>query len=55
MGGDVGGEFIVTAAGVLDERMASGQDPPGPVTLEYAHWPQPRFQPSVIVSTALMH
>jgi hypothetical protein len=47
-GGDVGGEFVVAAAEVLHECMASGQDPRGPVAFEAAHRPQPRFQPPVI-------
>jgi hypothetical protein len=47
-GGDVGGEFVVAAAEVLYERVTGSQDPRGPVTLESAHRPQPRFQPAVI-------
>ena len=43
-GGDVGGEFVVAAAQILDERVTGGQDPRGPVALEAAHRPQPRFQ-----------
>jgi hypothetical protein len=47
-GGDVGGEFIVAAAEVLDERVTGGHDPRGPVAFEAAHRPQPGFQPPVI-------
>jgi hypothetical protein len=47
-GGDVGGEFIVAAAEILHERVTGGQDPRGPVALQAAHRPQPRFQPAVI-------
>ena len=45
---DVGGEFIVAAAEILHERVTGGQDPCGPVALQAAHRPQPRFQPAVI-------
>jgi hypothetical protein len=47
-GGDVGGEFVVAAAEVLHERVAGSQDPCGPVPLQAAHRPQPRFQPAMI-------
>jgi hypothetical protein len=32
-GRDVGGEFIVAAADVLQERLTGGQDPRGPAAL----------------------
>jgi hypothetical protein len=38
-GGDIGREFIVAAAEILHERMASGQDPREPVPFEAAHQP----------------
>jgi hypothetical protein len=47
-GGDVDGEFVVAAAEILDERVPGSQDPRGPVALQSAHRPQPRFQPPVI-------
>ena len=47
-GGGVGGEFIVAAAEVLDERVPGGDDPYGPVTFQAAHRPQPGLQPAVI-------
>jgi hypothetical protein len=47
-GGNVGGEFIVAAAEVLDERVPGRNDPRGPLTFQSAHRPQPRFQ-SVMV------
>jgi hypothetical protein len=47
-GGDVGGEFVVAAAEVLDERVTGSQDPRGPVALQAAHRPERRFQPPVI-------
>ena len=47
-GRDVGREFIVAAAQVLDERVPGADDPRGPAALQSAHRPQPRFQPSVI-------
>jgi hypothetical protein len=47
-GRDVGGEFIVAAAQILNERVPSGEDPRGPVALQAAHRPEPCFQPSVI-------
>jgi hypothetical protein len=34
---DVGGEFEVAAAQILDERVPGGQDPRGSVALESAH------------------
>ena len=46
--GDVSGEFIVTTADVLHEGVPGRDDPRGPVTLQSAHRPQPRFQPPVI-------
>lgn len=47
-GGDVSGEFIVTTADVLDERVPGRDDPRGPVTLQSAHRPQPRFQAAMV-------
>jgi hypothetical protein len=47
-GGDVGGEFVVAAAEVLDEGMPGGQGPLGTVALQAAHRPEAGFQPSVI-------
>ena len=47
-GGDIGGEFIVAAAKILDERVPGGQDPRGSAAFQAAHRPQPRFQPPVI-------
>jgi len=47
LGGDIGGEFIVTAAEVLDERVPGGQDPRGLVAFQAAHRPQPRLQPAM--------
>ena len=47
-GGDVGGEFIVTTAEVLDERVPGGDDPCGAVAFQAAHRPQPSLQPAVI-------
>ena len=47
-GGDVSGEFIVTTADVLDERVPGRDDPRRPVALQSAHRPQPRFQTPVI-------
>jgi hypothetical protein len=47
-GRDVGRKFIVAAAEILDEGVPGGHDPRGPVALQPAHRPQPRFQPAVI-------
>jgi hypothetical protein len=47
-GGYVSGEFIVTTADVLHEGVPGRDDPCGPVALQAAHRPQPRFQPAVI-------
>jgi hypothetical protein len=47
-GGEIGGEFIMTAAEVLHEGVPGGQDPRGPVAFQAAHRPQPGLQPSVI-------
>jgi hypothetical protein len=47
-GGDVSGEFIGTAADVLHERVPGRDDPYGPVTLQSAHRPQPRFQVAMV-------
>jgi hypothetical protein len=47
-GGDVGGEFIVAAAEVLDERVPSGDDPRGAVAFQSAHRSQPRFQAAMV-------
>jgi hypothetical protein len=47
-GWDVGGEFVVAAAEVLDQGMPGGQGPRRPVALQAAHRPEPRFQPPVI-------
>jgi hypothetical protein len=47
-GGDVGGEFVVTASEVLDEDVPGGQDPRGPVAFESAHRPQPGLQPAMV-------
>jgi hypothetical protein len=47
-GGDIGGDFVVATAQVLDQRIASGQNAGGPVVFESAHRPEPGFQPSVI-------
>ena len=47
-GGDVGGEFVVAAAEVLDEGMPGGQGPRGAVALQAAHRPEPGLQPAVI-------
>jgi hypothetical protein len=49
--GDVGGDVVVAAAQVLDERVAGGEDPRSPVTLQSAHRPEPGFEPSVVGST----
>jgi hypothetical protein len=46
--GDVGGEFIVAAAQILDESVPGGDDPRGPVAFESAHRPEPGLQPPVI-------
>jgi hypothetical protein len=45
---DVGGEFVVAAAQILDERMPGGDDPREVVAFESAHWPQPGLQPPMI-------
>ena len=42
------GEFVVTTADVLHERVPGRDDPRGPVTLQSAHRPQPRFQAAVV-------
>jgi len=47
-GGDIDGEFIMTAAEILDERVPGRDDPRGPVALQAAHRPEPGFQPPVI-------
>ncbi len=47
-GGDVGGEFVVAPAEVLDEGVPGGHGLSGPVAFESAHRPEPGFQPSVI-------
>ena len=47
-GGDVGGEFVVAAAEVLDERVPGGSDPRGPEAFQPAHRPQPGLQPAMI-------
>jgi hypothetical protein len=47
-GGDIDGEFIMTAAKILDEGVTGGQNPRGPVALQAAHRPQPGLQPPVI-------
>jgi hypothetical protein len=48
-GGDVGGEFVVATAEVLDEGMPGGQGPRGQVAFQAAHRPEPvRFQNSAI-------
>ena len=45
---DVGGEFVVAAAEVLDQRVAGG-DPRGrPDPFQPAHGPQPSLQSSMI-------
>ena len=36
-GGDVGGEFVVAAAQILDERVPGGDDPGGSVAFQPAH------------------
>jgi hypothetical protein len=46
--GDIRGEFIVTAAEVLDDGVPDGQDPRGSVAFEAAHRSQPRLQPAMI-------
>jgi hypothetical protein len=46
--GDVGGEFIVAAAQILDERVPGGDDPCGPAAFQAARRPQPGLQPSMI-------
>ena len=46
-GGDVDGEFVVTAAQVLDKRVPGSQGPGGPVAFQSAHRPQ-SFQSAVI-------
>jgi hypothetical protein len=47
-GGDVGGEFVMAAAEVLDEGVPGGDDPRGPAAFQAAHRPEPGFQPPVI-------
>ncbi len=47
-GGDIGGDFVVSAAQILDERMPGGDDPRGPVAFQAAHRPQPGLQPPMI-------
>ena len=47
-GGDVSGEFIVTTADVPHERVPGGGDRCGPVTLQSAYGPQPRFQAAMV-------
>ena len=46
--GDIGGEFVVAAAEILDEGVTGGEDPRGPVAFQSAHRPEPGFQPPVI-------
>jgi hypothetical protein len=47
-GGNIGSEFIMTAAEILDEGVLGGQNPRGPVALQAAHRPEPGFQPPMI-------
>jgi hypothetical protein len=47
-GGDVGGEFVMAAAEVLDEGVPGGDDPRGPAAFQAAHRPEPGFQPPVV-------
>jgi hypothetical protein len=47
-GGDLGGEFVVAAAQILDECVPGGHDPRGPAPFQSAHRPQPRFQPAMV-------
>ena len=47
-GRDAGGELVMAAAEVLDERVPGGDDTGRAEPFETAHRPQPQFQPSVI-------
>lgn len=47
-GGDVDGEFVVTAVQVLDEGVSGSQDPDGSAAFQPAQRPQTRFQPAGI-------
>src|SRR6266851_1818923 len=47
-GGDVGGEFVVAAAQILDEGVPGGDDPRGAVAFQAAHRPEPGLQPAMI-------
>jgi hypothetical protein len=44
----------MTTADVLHERVPVRDDPCGPVTLQPAHRPQPRFQAAMVGSTGLL-
>jgi hypothetical protein len=47
-GGDIGGEFVVAAVQILDERVPGGENTRGAVAFQAAHRPEPGFQPAVI-------
>ena len=54
LGRDFGGEFVVAAAEVLDERMTSGDSCGGAEAFESAHRPQPGLQPTMIGPDAVV-
>ena len=47
-GGDIGGEFVVAAVQILDERVPGGENTRGAVAFQAVHRPKPGFQPAVI-------
>ena len=47
-GGGIGGEFVVAAVQILDERVPGGENARGAAAFQAAHRPEPGCQPAVI-------